>query len=84
MNCSEDALSAAISNETFRGLVACAGELSDPRLTAAMITGTIDGLARYVCAIQSTDTSPAEIAAAFSLHFERFVTNHQQTPKGNA
>jgi hypothetical protein len=79
-----EAFSAFISRETFRSLTETAAELGCPHEVAAMIAGNMEGLARYLMAIQTTDTTPGDIGDMFAEQFTRFLTQHAMTAQGEA
>lgn len=80
----ENLISGRVSNETFRALAEIALETGDLMGAAAVMTGGIDGLARYAASVQLTDTSAEDVSAVFARNFSLLFARYSSIPQGEA
>lgn len=80
----EERISAATSERVFGLLLADASMSGSLLGTSAVISGALDGLARFMAGVQITDTSAKEMVESIAPHLEVFLERRMQLPQGEA
>lgn len=80
----ENAISADVSNAVMRLLLERADQAGTLIGAAAVMTGAMDGLARYTCSIQLTDATADELADSIDFGVRQLVRRHHNPPTGAA
>lgn len=80
----EEAVSAAASDAVLMLLLGRAADAETLIGAAAVMSGALDGVARYVCSVQINNSSADEVADAVAGQLARFVALRHQPPAGHA